>query len=306
MSDGWGLVFPGMAPSNHAAVGEFMSRSPHARRRLAVADEVLGFRLVDALRDSRDDTSVAAQVSFAVNCLALADWAEEELGVEAVACAGPSFGQFAAAAYAGCLPFTELVRLVALVAEMENQYFREHHRDVVTHFFYRTPPDRLADLLARAVADNVWFELSSRFDDDFHAICLREQDVPWFRENVLAASGVPLHTLRPAVHCALFAGLRDRLAAEVYPKFHFTPPAIPLVSAQDGTVLSSADQVLGLLAGECVRPVDWPAAAAGLRAAGVTRVCVPGPSNLFDRLSAKHFEVHAAGPERAMPAGAVS
>jgi len=72
------VVFPGMGPSRFADVGKFMVINPYARRLVAKADERLGYSLVDAFRDTEGDYSRHAQVSFLVNCVALAQWAEGE------------------------------------------------------------------------------------------------------------------------------------------------------------------------------------------------------------------------------------
>ena len=72
---GSAVVFPGMGASSFADVGRFMVANPFARRRAAIAGEVLGYSLIDRYRDSEHDYTEAAQVAFLANCLALAEWA---------------------------------------------------------------------------------------------------------------------------------------------------------------------------------------------------------------------------------------
>ncbi|WP_141584375.1 ACP S-malonyltransferase [Actinomadura sp. WMMA1423] len=295
------VVFPGMAPSNFDAVGAFMTRSPYARRRLAEASEVLGYDLLEEFRASTADYSEAAQLAFVVNSLALADWAADHAGLRPSVCVGPSFGGMAATAYSRSLDYPDLIRLAALSARRELAYFTADPRRIVTHFFFRTPPERFERLMAESTEEGDWAELSSHLDSDFYAVCLHEEAVERFRKRVRRAGGIPLYTMWPATHCGALAELRRILADEVYAGFRFADPVLPVVSDQDGRIIQSGDQVHAMLLDGYVRPVKWPESVRTLREMGVRRVRVPGPSNLFDRLSHGRFEeVTAIGPETAL------
>src|SRR4051794_21521420 len=131
------VLFPGMGPVPFAEVSRFMLVHPAARRLLARADRRLGYPVVDRLETAEGDYSEAAQVAFMVNCLALAEWARDELGVEAVAGVGPSFGVKALAAFSGALPFEDAVWMVAALARCMDEFFATECRDIVTHSFVR-------------------------------------------------------------------------------------------------------------------------------------------------------------------------
>ncbi|MDA0565654.1 hypothetical protein LG943_15205 [Streptomonospora sp. S1-112] len=291
-----------MAPSNHRAVGAFMERDPHARRRAAEADDALGYRLVERFRDVDTDYDESSRVAFVVNCLALADRAVELHGLSPSLCAGPSFGQMAAMAFTGVLAYPDLVRLTAELARREAAYFAAEERDLVTHFFFRTPPDELRRVLADLDDAEVWYDLSCLLGGGFYAITLACGHVGLLEDAVRAAGGVPLYSMRPPVHCRAFGALREEaraLLAAAGP----ADPRIPWVSDQDGAVLETAEEVAALVADGFVRPVRWPDAVAAMRRRGVTEVWVPGPSNLFDRLSQGHFPtVRTVTPEDAVPA----
>ena len=295
------VVFPGMAPSNFDAVGAFMTGSPYARRRVAEASEVLGYDLLEAFRAGTADYSEAAQLAFVANSLALADWAADHAGLRPSVCAGPSFGGMAATAYSRSLDYPDLIRLTALSARRELAYFTADPRRIVTHFFFRTPPDRFERLMEENADEGDWAELSSHLDSDFYAVCLHEEAVERFKKRVRRAGGIPLYTMWPATHCGALADLRRILADEVYALFRFADPVLPVVSDQDGRIAETGDQMRALLLDGYVRPVKWPESVRTLRELGVRRVCVPGPSNLFDRLSRGHFDdVIAIGPESAL------
>jgi [acyl-carrier-protein] S-malonyltransferase len=315
------LVFPGMGPWKFADVGKFMMVNPIARRLRREADDVLGYSLVDAYRNadgggggphggdpegsanaSGDDYSEAAQVAFLVNCLALAQWAAEEYGIEPVACVGPSFGEKSAVAHAGVLPFAETVRLTVLLSRCEREYFRAEHTDVVTHSFIRTPPERLDELLAELDDAGEWYDLSCRIDHDFFMVSLREPALDGFSRRIRQVGGLPLYTMRPPMHSAAFAPLRRKAEEEVFGGFCFADPRLPIVSTRDGSLITTADGARSMLLDGFVAQVQWPAAVAALRAMDVTRVCVAGPDNLWGRVdcTVRAFDVLPALPRSAL------
>ncbi|MEU3572904.1 ACP S-malonyltransferase [Kitasatospora sp. NPDC036755] len=295
------FVFPGMAPSQFSDVAKFMMINPHARELLAVADEVLGYSLFARYRDGRSDYSEHAQIAFFLNSLASARWAEERYGRPQVI-AGPSFGSKAAAVYSNALDLADAIRLTAELARHEDEYFAAEHRDIVTHSFARTPADRLAEILAELDALGGWYEISCYIDDDFHMLSLEESRVEWLEGRLRAAGGLPLYSMRPPMHCAAFATLRDTVEREVFAGLTFADPELPVVADQDGALLTTGEGVRTMMLEGYVKPVRWPDTVAGLQAAGVGRVVVTGPDKLFGRVpvTTSSFETLAANPRTAM------
>ncbi|MGY2000787.1 ACP S-malonyltransferase [Streptomyces rochei] len=296
------IVFPGMGAMSFADVGRFMVANPYARRLVAIAEEVLGYSLIDGYRQSEHDYSEAAQVAFLVNCLALAEWAEAELGVAPDLCAGPSFGGKAAAAYTGSLPFSDAVLMTTRLAACQDAYFAEHHTDVVTHSFVRTPEPKLREMLAELEARDEWYEISCYVDHDLYMVSLREQGLDQFKKRIRSLGGLSLYTMRPPLHSARFADLRRRAEDEVLGKLRFTDPRMPVVSDHDGTLLTEGDQIRTLLLDGIVRPMRWPEVVAALRRNDVATVHVAGPDNLFGRVACTtdNFDVVRVNPRLAL------
>ncbi|WP_145908544.1 ACP S-malonyltransferase [Kitasatospora viridis] len=296
------MVFPGMGPAAFDDVGRFMVANRQARELVSVADEVLGYSLVDAFREAEGDYSEAAQVAFLVNCLASAQWAHETLGVEAEAVLGPSFGEKAAVAFAQALPLPEAVRMTAELARCMDEYFNREHTDIVVLSFVRTPEEKLAELLAELDAQGEWHDISCYVDEGFYMLSLREARVEWLSQRLRAIGGMPLYTMRPPLHSGAFAGLRDKAEREVIDTLHFSDPKLPVVADQDGALLTTAEQVRTMLLDSIVRPLRWPEAVAGLKRFGIERVCVAGPDSLFGRVpcTTGNFEVLPANPRLAM------
>jgi [acyl-carrier-protein] S-malonyltransferase len=296
------LVFPGMGPVPFAEVGRFLLIDPRARELLAAADDVLGYSLFDRCREAEDDYSEPAQVAFLVTCLALAYWAHGALGVRPQVCTGPSFGGKAAAVYSGALDFADGVRLTAELARCEQDYFAEHHADVVTHSFTRTPRPLLDEVLAELEGLGEPYEVSCYIDEDFYMLSLREDRLDWLQRRLRAGGGLPLYTMRPPMHSAAFGPLRDRVEREVLSGIPFADPRIPVLADQDGAVLTTAASVRQLLLDGIVRPVRWPEVVASLQRLGVGKVYVAGPDGIFGRVrcTTRNFETIRLTPKLAV------
>lgn len=290
---GAALVFPGMAPSKFSELTKFLVLNPRARRRVAEADEVAGYSILDAYADGEDAYAPAAQLAFLVSCVALADG----IPVRPDAVTGVSFGQKAAAVYSGALDFADAVRLTAVQAACEAEYFAAQHQDVVTHTVMRVPEDGWRTVLGELS----WHEISGVVDDGFHMVSLREGELEEFTRRISAVGGYSLYTMRPPVHAPAFSALREQAAAAAFGDCPLQPPRLPLLSDQDGSVVTTADEVRSMLLGTFDRPIDWPSVTASLRRLDVGELHFCGTDNLFSRVPrTKAFRVVPHNPKLAL------
>ncbi|SDT18340.1 ACP S-malonyltransferase [Actinoplanes derwentensis] len=290
------IVFPALSPVRRRDLGTFLMISPYARQRLAEADDTLGYHLADALADApEDDYSPPVQVAVLLACLALADWAQQELGADPAYCAGPSFGERAALSWTGALPAADTVRLVDEIARTEQEYFATEHRDVVTHSFTRVP--ELGELLAGLA----WYEISGRLDTDFHMVTLREDELDGFKAAISDAGGYSLYTMRPPAHAALFTGVRDRME-QVYARYELAAPRVPIISYHDGAEITEPDALRTALLDGFVRPIRWLDTIQGLRDRGVDRLWIAGPDTMLAKLrgTTAAFDVELCDLRRAL------
>lgn len=299
---GTAMVFPGMSPCHFTDIGKFMLVNPFARKLVALADQRLGYSLIDRFRDAEGDYSEYAQVAFMVTCLALAEWAEEELGVVPGVCAGPSFGEKPAAVYAGALPFGEAVWMTAQLARCMEEFFAREYQDVVTQSFLRTPGDGLRAVLAELDGRGGWSDISCYIDDDIYMVSLREQNLDWLQRKVRGLGGMPLYTMRPPMHSSAFAALRRKAEDEVIGGLPFADPHLPVVADQDGTVVTTGEGFRAILLDSFVKPLRWPDVVSTLKRLGVQAICVAGPDRLFGRVrgTTGNFAVTAASPALAL------
>ncbi|MEV4099250.1 ACP S-malonyltransferase [Nonomuraea sp. NPDC049649] len=299
---GVAFVFPGMGPAGTGEAVAFMRGDPVAGELAGRASDTLGYDVAERFAEGDHDYSESAQVVFLVNCLALASWAERELGLTPDLCVGPSFGGKPAAAYAQALGFEQAVRMTAGIARLTEAYFAEAHPGVVTHSFVRVPGPAQAEIMADLDRRGVWHELSCRVDHDFVMLSLPGTELEWLDGQIRKAGGLSLYTMRPPMHAAAFAPLRRRVEREVLPELEFADPKLPVLDDADGTALTTGEQVRGLLLDAFVRPPSWPKAVEAMRRRGVGRICVTGQDSLFGRvpITRRNFAVVAVNPRLAL------
>ena len=282
-----------MSPAGYADLAKYMMVSPRARHLREVADSVLDYSLMDEYRKAREAYSEAGQVAFLISCFALAEWAQQELGIEPGLCSGASFGEKVAIAYAGSLTFSDTVRLTVAMSRCEESYFRLEHQDVVTQSVARIPEESLREILADLTGRGEWSDISCFIDDDIFMVSMCEQSLEKFTAAVRATGGIPLGVMRPPMHSAAFGSLRRRMADEVLADFRFAEPRLPIISDQDGSAVVTAEAARSLLLSGITQPVNWPAALRSMRERGIAKLYVAGPDALFGRVrsAAGRFDV---------------
>ncbi|TDQ04413.1 ACP S-malonyltransferase [Labedaea rhizosphaerae] len=301
-SAGSALVFPGMSPSRFEDAAKFMLINPVARTLIKRVDEALGYSLVARYRETEGDYSEYAQVAFLVNCLALADWAAERFDPVPQVIVGPSFGGKAAAVRCGALGFEDAVVMTARWARKLEEYFAEHHKDVVTHSFTRTPRAELDKILAELDEQGEWYEIANHVDADFWMLSVRRTVLDWLNQRLRASGGMPLYTMHPPMHCSAFTDLRSEVDSEILAGLTWSDPHTPVIADQDGTVRDTADGVRTMLLDGFTCPVRWPEVVAALRGRGVGKIYLSGLDSLFGRvpITTSNFEVVSFNPRTAV------
>lgn len=299
---GTAMVFPGMSPFRFADAGKFLLVNPYARKLVAVADEQLGYSLVDRFREEAGDYSEYAQVAFLVSSLALAQWAEQEHGITPEVCTGASFGEKPTAVHVGSLSVTDGIWATAALARCVDEYFATEYQDVVTHSFTRTPEERLREVLTELSARGEWYEVSCRVDEEFFMVSLREHNLDWLLTKIRGLGGLSFYTMRPPMHCSAFGALRRKVEDEVLGDLKFADPTLPVVTDQDGTVVHEGHEVRTMLLDSYVRPLEWPRVVASLQNLGVGRLCVAGQDSMVSRVpvTTGNFDVLAVNPRMAL------
>lgn len=296
------LFFPGLTPTKYDAVGDFVTRDRHAAARFAEADEVLGYSLVEAYRTASIYDWEVYQSGYMALTLALADWAEERYGEQPHLCGGQSYGAVMAAVRAGALGYADALRLMSRSVLVELDYFASQPEPIGCHFFYKLSYDTVRRLIDEFTAGGEWMELSVAFDASVHAVSASMATLERFQQRVREEGGMPFYTVDRAEHCSAVAGLRDRLAEEVYSTVPWHDTRIPFLSDVDGRCLTGGEEIKNDLLAGWTTPVHWRTVLDGIGRAGGDRVWIPGPRNMFARISNRVFPTRVISPRTALTA----
>ncbi|MDJ1136549.1 ACP S-malonyltransferase [Streptomyces iconiensis] len=297
------LFFPGLIPTPYSRIRPFVENSEHAIRRFATADDVLGYHLADAYRTADIYDWEVFEAGFMAVSLALADWASEERGVHAGVCGGQSFGAFMAAVWAGALSYPEALQLVRRSVPVEDGYFASLDEPVGCHFFHKLPYDTVTKLVEEVHARGEWAEICVVLDEEVHAVSASQRTLTEFTRRVKEEGGIAFYTMNRAEHCTAVAGLRTRLHDEVYGAFPWKQARIPVVSDVDGRLLTEGEDIKQDLLDGWTTPVHWETILRGLHTAGAARVWIPGPRNMFARITNKSFPTELITPKMALAPG---
>nr|MDT0660480.1 ACP S-malonyltransferase [Micromonospora sp. DSM 115978] len=303
------VLFPGLAPTSFAAIGDFLESSGPGRRRVAAADEVLGYSLLAAFRDAEPGPGQWAvyDCAYLACTLALADHLHDQFdgpagfagdpGQPPVACAGLSFGGFPAAVYAGGVDYAEAIRLVSRSAERQARYLATWPEPAGCHFFYRLDRAAVEEIVAELRAAGRWIEISADLGLSVHAVSGSMPTLELVRQRVSERGGSPIYTMDRPQHCAAMAELRDELGEQVYSGVRFRAPAVPVVSDVDGALVRTAMQLSWSLLQGWTEPVHIQVTLDALARQRIERVYLVGPRTMFGRLLGDLFDVVVVSPE---------
>jgi [acyl-carrier-protein] S-malonyltransferase len=204
--------------------------------------------------------------------------------------------------YSGALPFPEAGRVTASLAHCMADFFATEHQDVVTHSFVRTPETKLAEVLDELSAKGEWHDISCYIDTDFFMVSIHERNLDWLKAKLRGIGGLSLYTMRPPLHSSAFGALRRKAEDEVLGALPFQNPLLPVVADQDGTVLTTGEQIRTMLLDSIVAPLRWPDVVVSLEKLGVGTVLVAGPDSLFGRVrcTTSRFDVVAVNTRLAL------
>ena len=296
------VYFPGLVPTPFASLAAFLTGNEHARRLLPVADEVLGYRLLDRGRDADIYDWEVFETAHVLVGLALARGAERVTRTRPIAAGGQSFGAITAAVHAGVIGLADAVRLIVASTREEIAYFESLSTPVGTLFFYRLTTTQVTDLAAAAAGAGRPVEVSVHLDNLVHAVCGTLDDLEDFAGRVRRAGGHVFYRMNRSEHCRSLDPLRLRLEQLVYRQFSWRDPQVPLISDVHGGLLPSGSAVMTDLLAGWVTPVHWSVVADGLTASGARRILVVGPPSMFTRLIGRSVPTVEVSPRSPVPA----
>ena len=272
-------VFPGQG-AQYVGMGKDLYEGNAAAKILfEQANEILGFRITDVMFDGTADelkqTKVTQPAVF-LHSVILA----KVLGVEPVAVAGHSLGEFSALVVAGALSFEDGLRLVAKRA-MAMQRACEIEQGTMAAVLRL--PDETIEQVCQSV-DGVVVAANyncpgqlviSGAVEAVNEACVKLKEAGARRALVLPVGG--------AFHSPLMEPARKELA-EAIKMANFNEPICPIYQNVDALPHTSPEEIKANLIAQLTAPVRWTQIVERMTADGITDYVELGPGTVLQGL----------------------
>lgn len=275
-------VFPGQGAQYSGMGRELYENNAEARAMFDSANEILGFRITDVMFEgSADDlkqTKVTQPAVF-LHSVILA----KVLGVEPVAVAGHSLGEFSALVVAGALSFEEGLRLVYKRA-MAMQKACEEQQGAMAAIL------RLSDSVIEDVCESVdGVVVAANYNcpgqlvisgavDAVNEACTKMKEAGARRALLLPVGG--------AFHSPLMESARQELAAAIEDA-DFKTPICPVYQNVDAAPHTSSEEIKANLIAQLTAPVRWTQIVEHMTSDGITEYVELGPGTVLQGLISK-------------------
>lgn len=272
-------VFPGQGAQFSGMGKDLYENNAEAKALFERANEILGFRITDVMFDGTAEelkqTKVTQPAVF-LHSVVLA----KVLGVEPIAVAGHSLGEFSALVVAGALSFDEGLQLVAKRA-MAMQRACEAEQGTMAAILM------LPDATVEQVCDSIdGVVVAANYNcpgqlvisgavDAVNEACAKLKEAGARRALVLPVGG--------AFHSPLMESARQELSAAIE-KSNFKTPICPIYQNVDGKPHTSPEEIKANLIAQLTAPVRWTQIVENMVADGITIFEEVGPGKVLQGL----------------------
>ena len=272
-------VFPGQGAQFSGMGKDLYENNAEAKAMFERANEILGFRITDVMFDGTAEelkqTKVTQPAVF-LHSVVLA----KVLGVEPIAVAGHSLGEFSALVVAGALSFDEGLQLVAKRA-MAMQRACEAEQGSMAAILM------LPDATVEQVCDSIdGVVVAANYNcpgqlvisgavDVVNEACAKLKEAGARRALVLPVGG--------AFHSPLMESARQELS-EAIEKSNFKTPICPIYQNVDGKPHTSPEEIKANLIAQLTAPVRWTQIVENMVADGITIFEEVGPGKVLQGL----------------------
>ncbi|MCH2474450.1 MAG: ACP S-malonyltransferase [Gemmatimonadetes bacterium] len=270
---------------------------PIAAETLALADEVLGFRLSKLMADGPEDALTVtenAQPAILAHSIAVLRVIEERLG-RVTFSAGHSLGEFSAHVAAGTFSFSDALKIVRLRGELMHA---SGTRTPGTMAAILGLSDKVvADVCARVTTGTC---VPANFNSRGQVVV--SGDISGVDEGImLAREAGAKRALKLKVSGAFHSPLMESAAKGLGDRLDSTEmrdPEFPVVSNVTADLVNSAEEAHRLLVQQLTSPVRWRDSITTMLEAGVRHFIELGPGGVLcglNRKNAKGIPCHTVG-----------
>lgn len=279
------LLFSGQGAQKVGMAKDWFENSATARNMVAAADAALGFSLSDVMFDGPDEeltkTSVCQPALYLHGLIALALLKERISGLEPVAAAGLSLGEFTAHAAAGTFSFEDGLRLVARRGEFMQQACEATQGAMAA--LIGGDEEQVRALAAACDVDVANLNAPGQIVlsgsvEGIDAVVEKAKEFGIRRAIKLNVAG--------AYHSRLMQSAKDKLATELAATTILSP-SIPVVGNFPASVVSDPAEIRSTLTEQVTGSVRWVESIRLLREMGHTTFLELGPGKVLAGLVAK-------------------
>ena len=275
-------VFPGQGAQYSGMGKELYENNAEARAMFESANEILGFRITDIMFGGTDEelkqTKVTQPAVF-LHSVILA----KVLGVEPIAVAGHSLGEFSALVVAGALSFEEGLQLVSKRA-MAMQHACEVEQGTMAAVL------RLPDETIEEVCEGVeGVVVAANYNCPGQLVISGAVAAVTEACEKLKAAGARRALILPvggAFHSPLMEPARKELA-EAIEAADFKTPICPIYQDVDALPHTSPEEIKANLIAQLTAPVRWTQIVERMTADGITDYVELGPGTVLQGLITK-------------------
>ena len=291
------LIFPGQGAQYVGMAKALAETEPIAAETLALADEVLGFRLSKLMADGPEDVLTVtenAQPAILAHSIAALRVIEERLG-RVTFSAGHSLGEFSAHVAAGTFSFSDALKIVRLRGELMHA---SGTRTPGTMAAILGLSDKVvADVCARVTTGTC---VPANFNSRGQVVV--SGDISGVDEGImLAREAGAKRALKLKVSGAFHSPLMESAAKGLGDRLDSTEmrdPEFPVVSNVTADLVNSAEGAHRLLVQQLTSPVRWRDSITTMLEAGVRHFIELGPGGVLcglNRKNAKGIPCHTVG-----------
>ena len=281
-----GLLFPGQG-SQHVGMGrDLAERFPAARDTFLEADEAVGFTLSRLCWEGPDAELTRTEIAQpAILVHSIAVWRlARPLGVEVVAAAGHSLGEWSAYVAAGALGFADAVRTVGRRGELMARAGAERPGTMAAVLGLS---DGEVELVCSEASQAGSIAVPANYNSPGQVVISGDPEAVARAGELARRNGakrvLPLN-VSGAFHSPLIRsaedGLRDALDA-----VPLADPEFPIVANASAEPVRDAVSAARLLVEQLTAPVRWVGCVEAMSGLGVDRFLELGPGNVLSGLT---------------------
>lgn len=292
------ILFPGLAPTSFQDTQKYIERSEFAKKRFTQASDVIGYSLIEAFKESKEEDYEIRESAYLALCVSLLDHFYDHFTISPDNIVAPSFGGLVATVQTEALSFKEALWLTHESAKIAKDFYYSLSHNYQTIFIYNLSKEDGYSYIKDFNKKGMYLELVGYLNKVF-CFCGPEESIREIKKKINSKRKVfSLHTMPQPIHSRILMPLKKILAAQVFNKMNFKQLKVPIISDVDGSIIRNPKDFKQLILDGYDHTVRWDLVTEQLKNLSVQTVYVIGPRNIFTQLIKKQIKTIDINPDR--------